>query len=369
MGYHKRNKKEDAMKRHITGNIFAPFRATARVAPTWFVLGMIGTLLMGCDTRRSILDDQGVWVRVEVDWAQAGIRPAGTSLYVYNHATGARATQLLTNAMRDSVTIDSLRLRAGHYSLLAFNETERSHDYISFRGTDSYHTAEAYANPLALPEGSRYARGAAAHRSASEHTALAASDVLAAAHLDHFEVDYDMIRNQSRPPLRTTPQKLTATVEVTIHVQNIYSLHATQQQAGALGNMAEGVFLATGATNANPVTHWFALTPSSSDPARITGTLHASFAVFGTLGSGGNILSLYLLLRDGQEYTIERDVTGLLLPGNDTPGGQLSLTIEIGTGRDNDPRIDLPDTPTDGNGMFQVGVGDWDDNNILDIPI
>jgi hypothetical protein len=318
----------------------------------------------GCDTRRDILDDHGVWVRLEADWAQAGICPEGTSFYVFSQETGERTGLLLTNEMdNDNVTLDSVKLHAGHYSFLVINETERSHDYLSFRGTGRYLTAEAYANPLTLPANSRYARGVAAQASASTHTAVAASEVLAADHIDHFEVDYDMIRAQARPLLQFVPRKLNVVVEVVVHVQHIGSLHTSAQQAGLLNNMAGGVFLATETPNAVPATHWFALTP---DPDLNSGTLRSAFATFGALNNETNAIVLYFLLRDGTEYTVECDVTAQLHRNGTIL--ETRLTVEIGLGTPGDPLIILPDIPTGDDGMFEVDVGDWDDNTDINIP-
>jgi hypothetical protein len=323
-------------------------------------------LLAGCDTRRDIVDDHGVWVRLEADWTPAGMCPEGTSFYVFSQETGERTALLLTNEMNsDNVTLDSVKLHAGRYSLLVINETERLHDYLSFRGTERYLTAEAYANPLALPEGSRYARGVAAQASAATHTAVAASEVLAAAHLDHFEVDYDMIRSYARPLLQFTPRRLNIVVEVIVHVQNIGSLHTGAQQAGSLNNMAGGVFLATETPNNIPATHWFTLTP---DPDLNNGTLRATFATFGVLNNETNTIALYLLLRDGTEYTAARDVTAQLHRDGTTL--ETRLTVEIGLDMPNDPLIILPDIPTGDDGMFEVDVGGWDNNtDDIDIPI
>jgi hypothetical protein len=326
------------------------------------------TLLAGCDTRRDIFDDRGVWVRIEADWTPSGILPEGTSIYLFGQETGEPVGQLLTNDLHDGITRDSIKLHAGHYSLLVFNETERSHDYISFRGTDRYHTAEAYTNPLELPANSRYAQYAATLMSAPVHTTASSSDVLAAAHIDRFEVDYDMIRDQVCPPLQFTPQRLSVTVEVIIHVQNMHSLHTGRQQAGALNNMAGGVFLSTDAPNDVPATHWFALSTAAFDPDTKNGTLRATFGSFGALDTGSNALWLSFLLRDDTEYTVERDVTAQLHRATTTP--ERRLTVEIGLAlTDDDPPIVLPDIPADDGGMFEVDVGDWDDNTDIDIPI
>jgi hypothetical protein len=116
-----------------------------------------------------------------------------------------------------------------------------------------------------------------------------------------------------------------------------------------------------------PATYWFALTRTTFDAATNSGTLRAAFATFGTLNTeaAGNFLSLYFLLRDGTEYPIEREVTGMLHSGETTPGSR--LTVEIGLGlTDDDPPIELPEIPG-GDGMFDVDVGDWDDNTNIDI--
>lgn len=323
--------------------------------------------LPACDSRRDVLDDQGVWVHVEADWRQAGIQPEGASIYVFNCETGARVAQLLTNEMRDSVTCDSLKLHTGNYSLLVFNETERSHDYLSFRGTDRYHNAEAYANPLALSANSRFAKIVAAQPGVV-HTSVAASDVLAAARLDRFELGYDVIRSQERPRLLFSPERLSVIVEVIIHLQNMHSLHTGKQQAGALDSMAEGVFLATGRPNDAPATYWFVLTPVTFDPDTKSGTLRAVFAGFGPRDAANNSLALYFLLRDDTEFTAVRNVAPQLHAAEITP--ERRLVVEIGLGlTPDDPPIALPDIPDDSDGMFKVEVGGWDDTDDIDIPI
>ena len=323
--------------------------------------------LAACDTRRDILDDQGVWVHVEADWRQASLSPEGASIYAFNQETGARVTQRLTNEIRDSVTCDSLLLHAGNYSLLVFNETERSHDYLSFRGADRYHSAEACANPLALSANSRFAKIVAAQPGVV-HTMVASSDVLAAARLDRFELSYDIIRSQERPRLRLTPERLSVTVEVIIHLQNMHSLHTGKQQAGALDNMAGSVFMAAGRPDNAPATFWFALTAAAFDPDTKSGALKATFAGFGPLDTQTNNLALYLLLRDDTEFPVVRDVTALLHAAEIMP--ERRLVVEVGLGlTPDDPPIILPDIPGDSGGSFEVGMGGWDDTGDIDIPI
>jgi hypothetical protein len=365
VGYPYEIKKEDIMRQYDS-------RKLRLIHWTLWILAAICGLiafLTACDTRREVLDDQGVWVCIEVDWTEADIRPEGTSIYLFNQNTGERIAILCTNDLSGNLTRDSVKLHAGQYSLLVMNETERSHDYLSFRGTNRYHTAEAYVKPYELSAGSRYAI-AAAQMSPCVHTVVADTEVLAVAHIDGFEVDYEMIRTQARPVLRLSPQRLSIAVDVIIHLQNMRSLHSGTSQAGAINHMAEGRFLASESPNAVPATFWFVLTPATYDPATHIGTLRAAFASFGPLKAeaAGNILSLYFLLRDGTEYPIERDVTDQLHRDETTTGHR--LTVEIGLGlRLDDPFIVLPELPGGDDGMFEVDIGDWDDNTNVDIPL
>jgi hypothetical protein len=311
-------------------------------------------LFFGCDTRREVLNDQGVWVRVEVDWKPAGILPNGTSIYLFDRETGSRTAILRTNDMRDSIASDSFNLHTGRYSLFVFNETERSHDNISFRRTDNYLAAEAYSKP------------AAALRTNATPMAMTIDDVLAVSHIDLFEVDYDLIRSQQQPTLRLTPQRLTVATDIIVHVQNIRSLHTGALQAGSLDNMAEGAFLATEAPNGTPVEHWFTFTVDSYDADTNSGALKASFASFGPIAAADNLLSLYFRLRDGTEHTIVRDVTSQIHAAATTPVARLKIEIGLAPA---DYTIELPDLPGGDGGMFDVDVGGWDSNTEVDIPI
>ncbi|MDR1341921.1 MAG: DUF5119 domain-containing protein [Prevotellaceae bacterium] len=344
-------------------------------APRTLLWLSLWAALSSCDSRRDILDDQGVWVRVEVDWRQAGVCPEGTSIYVFDRATGARVAQLLTNEMRDSVTLDSLKVYAGRYSLLAFNETEHSHDDISFRGTASYQTAEAYANAVRLLANNRYARGApASGATAPLAVTVSASDVLAAAHLDDFEVDYGMIRGRARPKLQLLPKRLSVLVELIAYVQGAHNLYAGEH-TGSLSSLAESVFLASEVTGSAPAAYWFTLIQATLDQASDAGTLTATFVTFGAMSTAAglpdaaadNILSMNFQLADGSWHKVERNVTDLLRRENTPAGGR--LRVEMGLGTPDDDLIVLPNVAGSKDGMFEVDVDGWGDNTNVEIPV
>jgi hypothetical protein len=330
------------------------------------LLALFWTLLSSCDTRWEILDDVGVWVRLEVSWRQAGVSPNGMSIYVFSQETGKRVAELLSNVASDSAAVDSVKLHAGRYSLLAINETVKSHDGVLFRGTDRYHTFEAYAAPTPAPAASGYAQ------SAEAAAAVAPPSVLAAAHLDRFEVDYSMIRAQACPPLQLTAKRLTAEVEVIVHLKNMHYLSTSSEPTGAIGNLAEGIFLATEAPNATPAIQWFTLSGRAFDPAsEVNGTLRATFAIFGAVSAeaaaSSNILSMWFVLRDAAKLpAVERDVTGKLSRGE--AQREVRLTVEVGVGlTEDDPPIEIPYAST--GGSLEVEMGGWGEGGNMEIPI
>jgi hypothetical protein len=332
-------------------------------------LGFLAT--ESCDTRRDIFDEYGTWVCLEIDWTEADLQPEGTSIYFYRTETGEYLGQLLTNDLQNGITRDSTRLRAGNYSIMVFNETENSHDYILFRNTQRYHAAEAYAKPLVFPEGSRYTQMLAEQPNSDHHTSMAAADRLAVALEEHLEVSPNSVHNQTPVRLRLTPQRLTVTVDLTLHLENIHSLYPSAQQVARISHMAEGMFLVSGRPGPTPLNNWFsfaAAQATSSEPKN--GTLHSLFGSFGLLpeASGNNTIRVYFVLRNGTEYTEERDITQLLHSAPMTPDRH--IVLEIGRNRTvDDPPIVLPDIPPGEGGSFDVDVGNWDDETNIDIPI
>ncbi|MDR0415171.1 MAG: DUF5119 domain-containing protein [Prevotellaceae bacterium] len=320
-----------------TGNVLMPLFA-------------FHAMLAGCDTRRERFDDEAAWVRVEIDWRQAGICPEGVSIYVFEQETGKKFKVLHTNEMRaDSVTVDSLNLHIGRYSLLVFNETERSHSNVSFRGTSYYHTFEACTWPVAK---------------------VVTPNVLAAAHVDAFEVTCEMTgRRRTCPPLLLVPKRLNAIAEVTVHVKSLHYLHVSEQE-GALSGLIEGVFLAAEAPGAASATHYFTLNGRAFYQGSSTdGILKGTLVIFGAATAPSeNILSLRLLLRDMTECLFERNLSGKLPGYGDLPKNHLKF--EVGLGTADDPPIEITRAPdNNANGIFQVKVDEWGESISMDVLV
>ncbi|MDR1884389.1 MAG: DUF5119 domain-containing protein [Prevotella sp.] len=316
----------------------------------------------GCDTRREIFEDQSIWVRVRLNWTPADIVPEGTSIYFYPHEQGRQPVVLLTNDM-----LDSIRLPKGNYSVLAFNETVNGHDHISFRGTDKYDTFEAYASTPVTFSG-RYAKSSGA-------PAVAVPDILAAAHLDRFDVTREMVLQDMRPTVELTPRRLLSKLFVTIHIKGLDNCSKSGHVA-SIGGMAESVYLATETVGSVPVTHYFTLNNRTFYPGSETdGTMSATFETFGLAdmpltmqpANVRNMLSLYFRLRDGSDFpVIEQDVGDFIVREEGTMQMRLILTV----GNTGNPAVVLPDVPdiSEDSG-FTADVDDWGEQEEVPVPL
>lgn len=323
------------------------------------------SLPAGCDSRREIFGDAGVWVRLEVSWRNAGLRPQGVSIYVFARETGKTVALRLTNDMRsDSATIDSLKLHVGAYNVLVINETVASHDNASFRGVERYHDFEAYIRTR--PPGES---GQELIAPPLPYDPVASQNVLAAAHTGNLEVTCDMLDGKrERPAILLEPKKLSCVVEVTLHVKNLRYLHDGEPVV-AVTNLAEGAFAATDAPNGVPMTQRFPLHARSFyQGSFVDGTITGTFVSFGVANpEEKNTLRLPFVLHDGTDFYLERDVTDKLRQ-NVVANGYLK--IELGLGTPGDPPIVIDRVPVDdGDGMFEVEVDEWGENTIVDVPV
>ncbi|MDR3367521.1 MAG: DUF5119 domain-containing protein [Prevotellaceae bacterium] len=324
--------------------------------------------LAGCDTRREIFSDAGVWVPIEVSWRKAGVHPEGVSIYVFAQETGKRVELRLTNEVSsDGLTADSLKLHVGRYNMLVINETVASHDNASFRATGSYHDFEAYLRYATPAAGSRSTRVAPR---AAYYDATPSLNVLAAAHQSELVVSYDMLSGKrERPSITLEPKKLSFVVEVTLHVKNLRYLHDSDPMV-AVTNLAEGVFLAAEATNGVPATQLFTMRKTLYPPTLVDGTLTGAFVSFGVADTAeANMLQMHFVLHDGTEYNLERDITEMLreaLRGGDGENPKIAL----GLGAPGDPLIEIDKVPVDdASGLFEVKVDEWGDNTIVNVPV
>jgi hypothetical protein len=329
------------------------------------LLPLLCALTAGCDARREVFSDAGVWVPLQVSWRKANIRPQGVSVYVFAQETGNRVALLLTNDVSgDSLTQDSFKLHVGKYNVLVINETVASHDNASFRGVERYHSFEAYIRTEPPPD-----NGTERIAPPMQYDPVAAQNVLAAARESELEVTYDMLSGKrERPGIWLEPTKLSFVVDVTLHVKNLRYLNDGEPVA-AVTNMAEGAFPAAETANGTPITQYFTLhSRRYSDERKVDGTLTGTFVAFGVADTAErNMLLMPFRLHDGTDYYLEREITNKLRSSR-TVDEHLEITLGLGT--PNDPLIVIDRVPVDdASGPFKVEVDDWGENTNVDVPV
>ncbi len=272
-----------------------------------------------------------------------------------------------------------IEVPVGEYSVLIFNNTVSDFSSnVAFRGTDSYETFEYYAFPNTR---SSYMR--------SEGKSLILEpDILAAWHLDTFEVTSGMItRTRTRgndlradDPVRSLldvrPQLLTPRVHVIAHVHN---LAAAASASAALLGMGSSVLLATGRTQAPASTYVFSMNNRQlEEPDLMHGTVEAQFNSFGPLQTSDNPqygLEISFSLHQSYKGSVTFptppappftfDVTGQVY----SVEAELHIDLEIGieVGHEIDLPLPVNGGGTGGKGGFGIGVSDWGDP--INIPI
>lgn len=326
---------------------------------------LTGCTLAACDNRREIIEDDTVWTRIKLDWTQAEVTPNGATIWFFPTRADLSPTVLRTNN-----NMDSIKLRRDVYSILVFNDTEVDHDGIVFRNTERFETFEAYALP--------YTDNSKAVIKADDEVVAQLPGQLAIASTDRFEITRDMVGFDHRPLLELAPKSKLYTLKVTVRIKGLDNV--VSGSTGTLSGLSEGLLLAESQRTTGKVTHLFAFNGISYDQGSYQqGTISANFKLFG-LPDGGftrgnesrNKLKLFLKLRDGSTYTVERDVSGLI---NESTEGELKLDLLVGTGNEEseeNPIVKVPDVkpsdPDAGSG-FDADVNEWGDNIEIEVPL
>jgi hypothetical protein len=357
------------------------------------------------NTRRLIIDEQKkVMVRVMLDWSRAELEtetPDGRvmgSVWFFPEDGGEPST------LNTDETLDSIPLLPGAYRILAFNgllsPDTRSNElvsssfrYIGFRGTKSYDTFEAYCrNPLELMP--RFAPSLSKDAPTSSPEALAVDHYRSGTrdgNMDEatsdgvFRVTAEMANQGIRPTLEFIPRRITSSIHLTVHVENLAN---AASQGGAnvasISGLAGSILLSTGDPKPNPptpTTHYFTINHRKYyEDSATNGTVEGFCYTFGmapedAAGNDGNptyqVLDIYFTLRDGAQYEkITRDITGRFSKNEQTL--QAILEITVGAKRlGEDDIIRLPETQDPGGdgSAFDPDVLEWGENVVFPLEI
>lgn len=333
---------------------------------------LIALLFWSCDTRRKIIDDKSVWVRVNVNWEESGIDPNGTTIYFYPEREGMDPIRLVTHAQYDSV-----KLYSDNYSVVVFNDKEDEHNEISFRGMHSYVTSEAYTK---IKNGSnRYSR-------ASEEDIVENPNELGLARMTNLEMTRQMVDNDERPTLSFTPKNKICIVKIKVHVKGLENAsNVTSASEGILSGLARAINLSKETPVHETATQMFTMSDRTYVPGTDNkdGAMYITFSAFGLAETAPgaekvrNMITLCFALRNGNLLELEpRDVTDLIVKSEEEVGGGsaglniITFNLEIGLGVEGDPVIELPEVEqgSDDSG-FNATVPGWGEEIPIDVPM
>lgn len=342
-----------------------------RLCKWYFPLLFLLAALSSCD-RRELTYYEVSEITVTADWSESGLddgeQPYGATTVFYPRDGGAPKIFRMGDRSGEVV-----RLPTGVYDVVIFNRSFDDFGNISFRGTGSYRTLEAYARKVET-------RRDNASRTETR-TIVGSPDELAAGTMEGFTVTEDMLGNYSQTPygrakpsraagdapdedaytVRLRPRKLTREVVAVLHVEGLNNIRMATCR---LDGVAESVFLAGGEASAHTVTQEFspsdiAFTPGSP----FDGTLKGTFEVFGLRASDDHRLHLEALLVDGKTVHTG-DYDRVEVEEKEDGEGTVSLHVNVTTDK-------IPDVkPEGGSGSgFDVEVDGWGDDIGTDIPI
>ncbi len=356
--------------------------------------------LTSCDRRDlTYMNISTVEILLNVDWSDMSEAPTGMSIYCYPDNGGSPTVKILNLSAAEQAAMYSsttLKLGAGSYKILIFNQTPSElSSTIGFSGMDSYETAEVYA----MTTTSKW------YTSKSEETLVESPDELAAA-TDHsveipesaideiygltqqyydtgIEVGYYMT-------VEVAPKVVIRTTRVTIEIDQIDSYSDARS---TLYGMATGYNFSTQKSHSSYVTHLlesWSKTVYEGDGTQ--GAIVAYFTCFGLPetttatrvvdSSWGGTLHLEVLLTSGEIYesdhtlydktTIYADeATNRSEDEEDEDvvydDSDVDISVDI-SGEVSLPEIESSES-SGTTGGFSPGVSDWEDEEIVDIPL
>lgn len=285
-------------------------------------------VISGCDTRRTIGQDNWVTVEFTLNWEDLS-RATKTEDITPNGATVAffPVTGDLTSPLfkQTNFTEDKVTLPIGEYNIVVFNETVNGHDYIQFTGADSYDTFEAYWETTTVT--AEYSRGD------SDEMIIDTDDLLLVDRLEGFEITYQMSFANETQYLDFTPLVVNRQMTVLAHIQGLVNISKVSTSLLYVEGMASGYMMGTGEPSTGKTTHFMSINNKTYyDGSDSDGTMSATFYTFGdasseTKADDDNIVRLSLALRDGTTHPdVEEDVSEQLNSSTDLS----EINIEVG---------------------------------------
>lgn len=303
-------------------------------------------MMTACNYREIVdIETEYTSVSVSVDWSESMIDAASTNAFSvwFFPKNGDKPIYTVSNKL----DLAEIKVPAGEYSLLIFNETANESDWqsIAFRGTDKYETFEAYARTDVVANKGGY-------KSSTNETIINQIEPLAVWRQDYYLVSKN---TKSKATIAIKPQPLTYKLNVKA---NFVNLNNAFKISGALQGVSQSVFLATGKTSSQTLTQVFELENNVwIDQSKVNGESSATVFSFGRtpdVTSKNNMQIDVLTFLGERTNPFIFDVTDALKTG----AGKYNLELSFGY-PPNSP-INLPKYTEQG-----VSIGNWDSKDVI----
>lgn len=312
------------------------------------------TLASGCGLSACIYEGEDrcpdkIPFTIAPDWSEApNASPEGMA-YIFFPADGSPLWRFDFPGRAGG----QVSMNAGDYCFLSYNDDTYN---IIFRGDNRYYTCEAYTPAADLLGGIPASLWGRQLPDSKDEKVVESPDMLWGCAYCNFSLQFDGVRYNPSPvdagdtETEFSPEAvLTAlqrplTAHYSYRIENVENLSGVKSMSAALSGMAGSMFLASRKQSSYPST--ISVKASAGDATTIAGT-------FNTFGippkpSAGNILRLFVVIKDNRRFCYEFDVTDQIRSAPDPMNVSLllrGLTLEI-------PEDD------DGTG-FDVNVDGW----------
>lgn len=313
------------------------------------------TLALGGSATSCIYDGEG-WCpdnlsfTINTDWTDAPDASPEGMAYIFFPNDGSELWRFDFPG-RTGGNVSMLR---GCYRFLSYNDDTYN---VLFRGEKNYDTYEAYTSDTDLLGGIPLAQWGEQRPFDPGESVTLSPDMMWGCAYCSFSLDYCGVRYNTSPvsPAEVnnvfSPQNILTvkqhpiTAYYTYRIENVENLAGVKSMSAALSGMAGSIFLASGRQGSYPST--ISVKATICDSTTIAGNFY-TFGIPQTPETD-NILSLFVVIKDGRRFCYRFDVTDQIRSAPDPMNVNIllrGLTLE------------LPDHD-DGTG-FEVNVDGWE---------
>ncbi|MFI3292800.1 MAG: DUF5119 domain-containing protein [Rikenellaceae bacterium] len=356
------------------------------------ILYIIGICLvaLSCE-RRELTYDYSPYceVLVNVDWSNMSEAPTGMSIRAYPEDGGEPIV-----VQSNTITSGTLKLPAGVYNILVFNQIPSDFGTVGFRGLDKWETAEVYSVEDATKSWAT---------TKADETIVREPEDIAVATYEDVEICEDCIQKSTEQyeltgerivaeTLNLKPRIVVKRTFVRVKVDGISNLRSTR---GVLTGMSDGYNFSTQQSFSSQVSHvlenWTIEDFEYGDQFGETNIYFMSFGLPETTTTTrvaddwqGSIY-LQILLVDNKtiiEHTADISQNTTTNDDEETRDADVetdvdvdvetNITVEVGlSGSLDDPPPVLPNVKPEGSSSsgFDATVEDWGDEESYDLPV